>query len=135
MKRLHRVDWMVVIASLVFAVSCSGGGCGGCGGCAGMTPLAGGFPPDKAVENAASVRVSRPGLDFLEKELPAIAAQLTNAPNGTLGFDIPKVDPPKTEIANGRTRAWPKWSTHLPCSTANAASASTKTAETVPASP
>ncbi len=97
---LSRFRHVFGAAFFLLIASCSGGGCGGCGGCAGMTPLPGGFPTDKAVENAASVRVSRPGLDFLEKELPAIASQLTNAPNGTLGFDIPKVDPPKTEIAN-----------------------------------
>ena len=72
--------------------SCSGGGCGGCGGCAGMTPLPGGFPADKAVENAASVRVSRPGLDFIEKELGPIVGTATNSPNGKLTFPIPSSD-------------------------------------------
>jgi len=97
---LSRFRHVFGVVFFLLIASCSGGGCGGCGGCAGMTPLPGGFPADKAVENAASVRVSRPGLDFLEKELPAIASGLMNAPNGTLGFDIPTVDPPKTEIAN-----------------------------------
>src|SRR5690606_18685812 len=71
--------------------SCSGSGCGGFDGCAGMTPLPGGFPPDKAVENAASVRVSRPGLDFLEEELGSVAAALMDAPNGTFTFPLPEV--------------------------------------------
>lgn len=97
---LSRFRHVFGVVFFLLIASCSGSGCGGCGGCAGMTPLPGGFPADKAVENAASVRVSRPGLDFLEKELPGIASQLTSAPNGTLGFDIPKVDPPKTQIAN-----------------------------------
>ncbi|MDF2693890.1 MAG: hypothetical protein K0S65_2273 [Labilithrix sp.] len=97
---LSRFRHVFGVVFFLLIASCSGGGCGGCGGCAGMTPLPGGFPADKAVENAASVRVSRPGLDFVEKELPAIAAKLTNAPNGTLGFDIPAIDPAKTEIAN-----------------------------------
>ncbi len=97
---LSRFRHVFGVVFFLLIASCSGGGCGGCGGCAGMTPLPGGFPTDKAVENAASVRVSRPGLDFIEKELPAIATKLTNAPNGTLGFDIPAIDPPSSQIAN-----------------------------------
>jgi MYXO-CTERM domain-containing protein len=85
----------------LLVASCSGGGCSsGCGGCAGTTPLPGGFPKDKTIQNAATVRVSRPGLDFLEKELPAVVTKVANAPGGVLGFDIPNVDPPKTQIAN-----------------------------------
>ena len=53
------------VAFFLLIASCSGGGCSGCGSCAGMTPLPGGFPADQAIENAASVRVSRPGLDFI----------------------------------------------------------------------
>ncbi|MBX3261636.1 MAG: hypothetical protein KF782_18275 [Labilithrix sp.] len=61
---LSRFRHVFGVVFFLLIASCSGGGCGGCGGCAGMTPLPGGFPADKAVENAASVRVSRPGLDF-----------------------------------------------------------------------
>ena len=85
----------------LLVASCSGGGCStGCSGCAGTTPLPGGFPKEKTIENAATVRVSRPGLDFLEKELPAIVSKVSNAPGGVLGIDVPNVDPPKTQIAN-----------------------------------
>jgi hypothetical protein len=85
----------------LLVASWSGSGCSsGCGGCAGTTPLPGGFPKDKAIANAATVRVSRPGLDFLEKELPAVVAKVANAPGGKLGFDIPNVDPPKSQIAD-----------------------------------
>lgn len=98
---LSRFRHIFGVVFFLLVASCSGGGCSsGCGGCAGMTPLPGGFPADKAVENAASVRVSRPGIDVIEKELPSIVTKLTSAPNGVLGFDIPAVDPPKTEIAN-----------------------------------
>ncbi|MBX3209775.1 MAG: hypothetical protein KF764_32375, partial [Labilithrix sp.] len=97
---LSRFRHVFGVVFFLLIASCSGGGCGGCGGCAGMTPLPGGFPADKAVENAASVRVSRPGLDFLEKELPTIATKLTNAPNGVIGFDIPTVDPAPAKIAD-----------------------------------
>jgi MYXO-CTERM domain-containing protein len=89
------------VVFFLLVASCSGGGCSsGCGGCGGTTPLPGGFPKDKTIENAASVRVSRPGLDFVEKNLPAIVTQVTNAPGGIIGFDIPNVDPAKTNIAN-----------------------------------
>ncbi|MDB5217207.1 MAG: hypothetical protein JWO86_5134 [Myxococcaceae bacterium] len=77
----------------LLVASCSGGGCSsGCGGCGGTTPLPGGFPKDKAIENAASVRVSRPGLDFVEQNLPAIATKVANAPGGTLTIPIPDSD-------------------------------------------
>jgi MYXO-CTERM domain-containing protein len=83
----------------LLVASCSGGGCSsGCGGCGGTTPLPGGFPKDKAIENAASVRVSRPGLDFVEQNLPAIAAKVANAPGGTLTIPIPDNDLGNQEI-------------------------------------
>ena len=85
----------------LLVASCSGGGCSsGCGGCGGTTPLPGGFPKDKTIDNAASVRVSRPGLTFVEQNLPAIVTKVANAPGGVLGFDIPNIDPPKTQIAD-----------------------------------
>ncbi|HVH45824.1 MAG TPA: hypothetical protein VM925_25900, partial [Labilithrix sp.] len=70
--------------------SCSGGGCGGCGGCTGLTPLPGGFPAEKAVENAASVRISRPGLDFVEKELPSVVVKAMKSPDGTFTVQVPE---------------------------------------------
>ena len=83
----------------LLVASCSGGGCSsGCGGCGGTTPLPGGFPKDKAIENAASVRVSRPGLDFVEQNLPAIATKIANAPGGTLTIPIPDSDLGKSEV-------------------------------------
>jgi MYXO-CTERM domain-containing protein len=89
------------VVFFLLVASCSGGGCSsGCGGCGGTTPLPGGFPTDKTIANAASVRVSRPGLDFVEKNLPAVVTKVANAPGGVLTFDIPNTDPPKTQIAN-----------------------------------
>ena len=86
----------------LLVASCSGGGCSsGCGtSCAGTTPLPGGFPKEKAIENAATVRVSRPGLDFVEKQLPSMITKVATAPGGVLGFDVPNVDPPKTQVAD-----------------------------------
>lgn len=97
---LSRFRHIFGVIFFLLVASCSGGGCSGCTGCGGTTPLPGGFPKEKTIENAASVRVSRPGLDFLEQNLPAVATKVANAPNGKLGFDIPEVDPPKTQIAD-----------------------------------
>jgi len=98
---LSRFRHVFGVVFFLLVASCSGGGCAsGCGGCGGTTPLPGGFPKEKAVENAAAVRVSRPGLDFVEKNLPAVVTKIVNAPGGKLGFDIPNADPPKTQIAN-----------------------------------
>lgn len=97
---LSRFRHVFAVVFFLLIASCSGGGCSGCTGCAGSTPLPGGFPTDQAVENAASVRVSRPGLDFVEKSLPATVTKLANATNGKIGFDIPKTDPPPAQIAD-----------------------------------
>ncbi|MBL8608188.1 MAG: hypothetical protein JNL38_12770 [Myxococcales bacterium] len=98
-----RKSWrnIFIVLLLLLVASCSGGGCSsGCGGCGGTTPLPGGFPRDKAIENAASVRLTRPGLDFVAENIPAVATKITNAPGGVMTIDIPKVDPPKTEVAD-----------------------------------
>ena len=76
---------------MLLIASCSGGGCSsGCSSC-GITPLAGGFPQQSAITNAASVRVTRPGLDFLQANLDTFAQSLLGqtATNGTIDFDIP----------------------------------------------
>ena len=79
------------VVFFLLVASCSGGGCSsGCAGCGGTTPLPGGFPKDKTIENAATVRVSRPGLDFLEKNLPALVAKVANAPGGKMEFGVPE---------------------------------------------
>lgn len=79
--------------SAILLASCSGGGCSN--GCSGTTPLPGGFPKDKAVENAASVRISRPGLDFLEENLPTVVGAAVGGTGGKITFPIPatKVGP------------------------------------------
>lgn len=83
---LSRFRHLFGVVFFLLVASCSGGGCGGC---AGMTPLPGGFPTDKAVENAASVRISRPGLDFMEKEIPTVLASLMGTPDGVFDFEVP----------------------------------------------
>ena len=96
----HLFRHLCFVCLFLLVASCSGGGCSGCSSCGGTTPLPGGFPTDKAVENAASVRISKPGLTFIEANLPAIASDLASATNGKLTFNIPEVDPPKTQIAD-----------------------------------
>src|SRR5215831_14473324 len=87
-----------VVLFILFVASCSGGGCSsGCSGC-GSTPLAGGFKKENTIANAASVRVTRSGLDFLAQNLPSIASQVASANNGVLPFDIPKTDESTTIV-------------------------------------
>ncbi|AKV02396.1 hypothetical protein AKJ09_09059 [Labilithrix luteola] len=99
---LSRFRHVLGAVSVLLIASCSGGGCSsGCSSCGGSTPLPGGFPKDKAITNAASVRLSRPGLDFIEQNLGGVAASLVNGGGGTFSVDIPNIDPPKTSIGLG----------------------------------
>jgi len=82
---------LVAILCLIIA-SCSGGGCSsGCSQC-GTTPIPGGFPKPQTIANAASVRVTRPGLDFVQENLSGVALKAlgTSAPGGVASFPIPK---------------------------------------------
>jgi MYXO-CTERM domain-containing protein len=81
---------LVVILFLLIA-SCSGGGCSSCSSC-GVTPIAGGFDPGKTIPNAASVRVTKPGLEFLSTNLPGLASTLLGRTGGSAGvitFNVP----------------------------------------------
>jgi MYXO-CTERM domain-containing protein len=74
---------------LIVLASCSGaGGCSGCSGC-GMTPLPDGFPQASVIPNAASVRVTRPGLDFLATNLGGIAGKALGTSGGVVTFNVP----------------------------------------------
>lgn len=80
------------IGLVLLVASCSGGGCSsGCASC-GTTPLPGGFPKVQTVPNAAAVRVTRPGLNFLQENLSTIGIKAlgTSAVGGVASFDIPK---------------------------------------------
>src|SRR5215471_6311577 len=89
---LRLLRHLSVVLFVLFVASCSGGGCSsGCSGC-GTTPLPGGFKKANTIANAASVRVTRSGLDFLAKNIPSIASQVAKTNNGVLTFDIPKSD-------------------------------------------
>ena len=78
--------------ALGFLAAANACGGGGCGGCAGATPVPGGFPNAGRVTNAAGVRVTRKGLDFVEKNLGSILAKAlgSSLPGGTGTFEIPE---------------------------------------------
>jgi hypothetical protein len=79
--------FVVLIAILL--VSCSGaGGCSGCAGC-GLTPLPAGFPQASVIPNAASMRVTRPGLDFVAANAGRVAAKTPGTSGGVATFNVP----------------------------------------------
>ena len=82
-----------VVCLVVFA-GCAGS-CSSCSGC-GMTPLDGGFPNEKRIENAASVRLTESGLKFIGDNLGAIAPNLlgdvAQGNAGVVTFDVPPVN-------------------------------------------
>ncbi|MBL9110736.1 MAG: hypothetical protein JNM74_15740, partial [Myxococcales bacterium] len=81
--------------------SCSGGGCSsGCQSC-GVTPLAGGFPKEKTIENAASVRMTKPALDFLATNGPDLATTLLGAKDGQMSIGIPESKVGPSDLALG----------------------------------
>ncbi len=77
---------------VLFVAACSGGGCSsGCASC-GTTPLPGGFPKPMTVPNAASVRITRPGLNFVQENIGLLAEKAlttTGAKAGVASFAIP----------------------------------------------
>ncbi len=81
---------LAAVLFVTLIVACSGGGCSsGCSSC-GTKPLPGGFPKADTITNAASVRVTRSGLDFLGTNIGTVASKLVpNSSNGVLNFDIP----------------------------------------------
>lgn len=79
---------LLVVLFLIVA-SCSGGGCSsGCSSC-GVQPLPGGYPKASAVTNAAAVRVTRPGLDFLQANIGTLASKLLGGSGGVMNFNVP----------------------------------------------
>ena len=78
-----------LVLMLIVVASCSGaGGCSGCSGC-GMTPLPAGFPNADTINDSVSVRVTRPGLDFLGTNLGSIAGAALGTTGGVVTFNVP----------------------------------------------
>ncbi|MGH7330322.1 MAG: hypothetical protein ACREJX_18400, partial [Polyangiaceae bacterium] len=71
---------------LVLAACSGGSGCGGCGGA-----IPGGFPKPSVIDNAASLRITRSGLDQIGALSPKVLTSILKT-DGTLSFDIPKTD-------------------------------------------
>jgi MYXO-CTERM domain-containing protein len=88
-EKRNAYRWSVGFAVALAACAGGSGGGGGCGGgCS--TPLPNGFPRDQRVENAVTVRVTKPGLEFLEQNLPTIASRLgLGGTGGVVNFPIP----------------------------------------------
>lgn len=98
-----RAWWRKALAatSVLLVASCSGGGCSsGCQSC-GVTPLAGGFPKEKTIENAASVRMTKPALDFLATNGPDLATTLLGAKDGQMSIGIPESKVGPSDLALG----------------------------------
>jgi len=51
------------------------------------------------IANAVSIRVSRPGLDAIEQNLPAIASSVVGVPGGKLTIDIPTTQAGSMDLA------------------------------------
>lgn len=87
-------------ASLLLTVACSGGG--GCSSCSGVTPLPQGFPVNDRIENAASVRLTKPGLDFMNDNLSGLIGQFGGdlLKDGVFVQEIPKS---QTQVSLGVT--------------------------------
>jgi hypothetical protein len=85
MRRL--LKHLLVGTGLMVAGGCSGAS--GCSSCGGLTPLPGGFPIDKRIENAGSARITESGVAFLEANLGAIAGPLVGGGAGGLSFPVP----------------------------------------------
>src|SRR4051812_35258516 len=82
----RRVDWVVVLASIVLALGGCGGGCCGCG----MQPIPGGFPAAKRTPNAGQIRVTPTALATISADPAAIIGPLVgNAMNGVIDFSVP----------------------------------------------
>ena len=77
------------LLTLALIPACSGGGCSSCGG---VTPLPGGFINEERIENAAAVRITQSGFDFLEDNVGLLAANLLGdgANQGVLSFEVPQ---------------------------------------------
>lgn len=79
---------LLFLSMLIVFGGCAGS-CTSCGGC-GITPIPGGFPMDKRVENSSSVRVTQSGLQFISQNLGPIAGNLVGGGGaGALTFEVP----------------------------------------------
>lgn len=89
MTRMHITYRLSIFFGIALA-ACAGGSGGACGGSGCSKPLPNGFPRDQRVDNALTVRVTKPGLTFLEQNLPTIVSNLgLGGAGGVIEFPIP----------------------------------------------
>ncbi|HSO32032.1 MAG TPA: hypothetical protein VLT33_05935 [Labilithrix sp.] len=96
---------LLVVCLCLLAAACGGKGCsGGCASC-GTTPLPGGFPKVDTIPNAASVRITRPGLTFVQENVATLAEKAlgAGATKGVTTFAIPKSTQSFAEICSVTT--------------------------------
>ncbi len=76
---------------VVFVIAgCTGGGCSSGCSCGGVTPLAEGFDASRRIENAASVRLTDTGINFLEDNIGTLAGLLLGSDGGAvMTFEVP----------------------------------------------
>jgi len=98
MRRLTSMigpDWaygvknaFIATGLLAMASACGGGGCSS--SCAGSSVIPGGFPKAERVTNGAGVRLTKPGLEFLSKNLGAIVNKVigSSASGGVMTFPV-----------------------------------------------
>ena len=101
LSSLSRVATRVAsVLGLTFVVACGGGGgSGGCGGSGGgLAKIKGGYPVDKRVENAISIRAAKPLFDFLEANAKTLLGPLL--PAG--GIPVPSTCTGDTQICCGQ---------------------------------
>ncbi len=88
MSRWLKYSWYAALAAI--ASGCAGS-CSSCSSC-GVTPLPGGFENAKRIDNAASVRITESGFDFLEDNLGSLAGSLLGddtGGGGVISFEVP----------------------------------------------
>lgn len=80
--------YAAALAFILFA-GCGGGG-GGCSGCAcgGMEPLQSGFPAERRIDNAASIRLTDSGVSFLNDNLDSLVGALVGGGAAVVEFPI-----------------------------------------------
>jgi hypothetical protein len=85
--RRHKSPFLSALLVL-FLYACSGGGCSTCEGC-GVAPIPGGFPIADRIDNAAQIRLTQQGIEFIEREGPALVPALLGM---DLAFDVPRTE-------------------------------------------
>ncbi len=88
---------LLVVCLCLLAAACGGKGCGGgCSTC-GTTPLPGGFPKASTIPNAAAVRITRPGLNFVQENIGTLAEKAIGTSSGSTAGVVTFAIPASTQ--------------------------------------